>query len=90
MRLHVRLMAGICSVACAVLFTVSGCSDFSSSRDLRDFDPLVAQWERELAGRDLSSTASLAAALDAPMPRMAADLAHSGAFAYQVLRGLDP
>lgn len=90
MRLHVRLMAGICSVACAVLFTVSGCSDFSSSRDLRDFDPLVAQWERELAGRDLSSTASLAAALDAPMPRMAADLAHSGAFAYQVLSHDEP
>ncbi|MGR6613016.1 DUF4232 domain-containing protein [Kocuria rhizophila] len=74
-------------LACMLLMVATGCAPSRARSIDSSYSPLLAAWERGVAGRDLSAPTALRNALEMPGPLFGRDDLTAGRFAYEMGSG---
>lgn len=87
MKCRRLIRLGTAWLVCMLLMVATGCAPSGARSIDSSYSPLLAAWERAVAGRDLSAPADLRNALEMPGPLFGRDELTGGAFAYEMGSG---
>lgn len=87
MKCRRLIRLGTAWLVCMLLMVATGCAPSGARSIDSSYSPLLAAWERAVAGRDLSAPADLRNALEMPGPLFGRDELTGGTFAYEMGSG---